>query len=276
MSYLSALLLGLVQGLTEFLPISSSGHLVILQNIFAVEEADLFFDVLLHLGTLTAVVLVYRRDIRSVLIGGFGLIGLGPDRGKTTRKNFTRKRMALYLIVGCLPLVLAFPLQSLVHAVYGSTTLVSLMLLVTGTVLYFSDRFAGGVRDIGDTKLRHALLVGLGQVVAVVPGISRSGMTISAGMICGFKRSFAVQFSFLLSVPTVLAATLVSLIQALRGGGIDPAMLPRYLVGMVGAAASGYFSIRLVRSLAARSHFGGFAYYCWGAGLVALLLSLVS
>jgi len=275
MSILTALLLGLVQGITEFLPISSSGHLVLLQNIFNIQEADLTFDVLLHLGTLSAVVLVYRRDIRSVIVGALGLLGTGPDGGKTTKKNFSRRRMALYLLVGTLPLVLAFPLRGAVDVIYGNTALVSIMLILTGVILYLSDRFAGGIRDLHNSSLLHALLVGLAQVVAVLPGISRSGMTISMGMACGFKRSFAVRFSFLLAVPAVLGATVVSLIQAL-GSGLDPGMLPKYLVGMLAAAVSGYFSIRLVRYLAARSNFGGFSYYCWGAGLIALALSLIA
>ena len=275
MSFLTAVLLGLVQGIAEFLPVSSSGHLVLLQNIFNVEEADLLFDVLLHLGTLTAVVAVYWRDIRGVIRGGFGLIGIGPDKGKTTRKNFNRRRMALFLIIGSLPLVLAMLVKDYVEVMYHSTALVSLMLMINGLILFFSDRFSRGTKTLQDARGFHALAVGLAQVLAVVPGLSRSGTTISMGMVCGFKRSFAVQFSFLLSVPAVLGATVVSIYNA-ASAGIDPAMLPRYLCGMAASAVAGYFSIRLLRYLAAHNYFGGFAYYCWGAGLIALVLSLIA
>ena len=275
MSFLTAALLGLVQGITEFLPISSSGHLALLQNIFHIEEADMFFDVLLHLGTLLAVILAYRRDIAGVIQGGLGLVGVGPDRGKTTQKNADRRRLALFLILGSLPLLLALPLQKWAETAFTSATLVSLMLLVSGTILYFSDRFSNGYQGLRDASAWEALLVGIAQAIAVIPGISRSGTTISAGMLCGFKRSFAVQFSFLLCIPGVLGAGIVSLIGAFRTG-IDLSLLPKYLCGMVVAAISGYFSIRLIRYLAARSNFGVFAYYCWGAGLIALVLSLIA
>ena len=275
MSFLTAVLLGLVQGLTEFLPISSSGHLALLQNIFNVEEADLLFDVMLHLGTLFAIFAVYRRDIRAVIQGGLGLIGIGKDKGRTTNRNADRKRMAMFLIVGSLPLVLAIPLRDRVEAMYQNTALVSLMLMFSGLILYVSDRFSNGVSGLRDANALQALLVGFAQVLAVVPGISRSGTTISVGMLCGFKRSFALRFSFLLSIPAVLGALIVSVAGAARAG-IDASMVPRYICGMAASAASGYFSIRLLRHLAARSNFGGFAYYCWGAGLIGLVLSLIA
>ena len=275
MSLFDAVIQGIIQGLTEFLPISSSGHLVLLQNIFNVEQADLLFDVLLHVGTLAAVFAVYRRDIRGVIRGAFGLIGIGPDKGKTNRSNYRRRRMAVFLIVGSVPLVLAVLAEDYMEAMYHSTALVSLMLMINGGILFAADRYSRGTRSLQDARVLNALGVGLAQVLAVVPGISRSGATISAGMMCGFKRSFAVQFSFLLSVPAVLGATLVSIINA-AGAGIEPAMLPRYFCGMAASAVSGYFSIRLLKYLTAHNYFGGFAYYCWGAGLIALVLSLIA
>ena len=275
MSYLTAVLLGLVQGVAEFLPISSSGHLALLQNIFQVEEADLLFDVLLHLGTLISIFMAYRRDLRGVLRGGLGLLGLGRDRGRTTKRNADRRRMAVFIVAGSLPLLLVLPVRERVAALYHNTVFVSLMLMVTGCMLYLSDRFSTSTRGLREASALQALAVGLGQAVAVVPGISRSGATISLGMLCGFRRSFAVRFSFLLSVPAVLGATLVSLVGAARTG-IQGDLLPQYLCGMAAAACSGYFSIRLLRYLAAKSNFGGFAYYCWGAGIIALLLSLIA
>lgn len=275
MTILTAVLLGLVQGIAEFLPISSSGHLALLQNFFHVDAADMFFDVLLHLGTLFALLIVYRRDISAIVRGGLGLLGIGRDRGRTSRRNVDRRRMAVFIIVGSLPLLLVVPVRSQVAALYGNTVLVSLMLMLNGLILYLSDRNYQGVRGLRDMRAVPALLVGLGQALAVVPGISRSGTTISVGMLCGFQRKTAVRFSFLLSVPAVIGATLVSLVEA-AGQGIDLGLLPAYLCGMAAAALSGYFSIRLLKWMAARSSFGGFAYYCWGAGIVAMILSLVA
>lgn len=275
MTILTAVLLGLVQGIAEFLPISSSGHLALLQNFFHVDAGDLLFDVLLHVGTLFALCLVYRRDISAVLRGALGLVGLGRDRGPTTRKNVDRRRMAVFIIVGSLPLLLVFPVRSQVAELYNNSVLVSLMLLFNGLILYLSVRNFQGVRGLRDMRGVTALLVGLGQAIAVVPGISRSGTTISVGMLCGFKRSAAVRYSFLLSIPAVIGAAIVSLVGAISQGA-DLSLLPVYLCGMVAAAVSGYFSIRLLKWMAARSSFGGFAYYCWGAGIVAMILSLVA
>lgn len=275
MSVLTAVLLGLVQGIAEFLPISSSGHLALLQNWFHLEEADMFFDVLLHIGTLLSVLLVYKRDIRAVVRGILGLIGIGRDRGRTTRKNMDRRRMAVFIIAGSLPLVLALPVRGALEKLYQNTAMIGAMLMVNGAILYLSDRLTSGARGQRDASVLDALLVGVGQAVAVNPGISRSGVTISAGMLCGFRRSFAVRFSFLLSVPAVITTALVGFAGAIQGG-IDVTQMPVYLCGMFSAFISGYFSIRLLRWVAARSNLGGFAYYCWGAGIVALILSLVA
>lgn len=275
MSFLTAALLGLVQGITEFLPISSSGHLALLQNFFHIDEADVLFDVLLHLGTLVAVCVAYRRDISGAARGALGLVGLGRDRGRTTRRNLERRRLAILLILGTLPLLLAFPLKGLVVGLYEKPVLVSVLLMGNGGILFFADRLSKGGRLMQDAKFSHGLLVGLSQVAAVFPGISRSGATISAGLLCGFRRSFAVRFSFLLSIPAVLGATLVSFVDAVQTG-VTLGALPVYLCGMLTAMVSGYFSIRLLRYVAAQSNFGGFAYYCWGAGIVSLILSLIA
>ena len=275
MTYLHAVLLGLVQGITEFFPISSSGHLSLLQAIFHIEEADLFFDVLLHFGTLIALIAVYRREVAAILQGGLGLVGIGPDKGKITPRNADRRRMAFFIITGTVPILLALPLRPVAEHVSAHPALVSLMLMVTGGILYLSDRFSHGTQGLREASAWKTVLVGVSQAVSVIPGISRSGATISAGMLLGFRRSFALHYSFLLSVPAVLGAVIVSLAGALKTG-IQTELLPKYLCGMLASAISGYFSIRLLRYLAARGNFGVFAYYCWGAGLVALALSLVA
>lgn len=275
MSYLTAVLLGLVRGVTEFLPISGSGHSALLQTIFHVEQADLFFDAFWHIGTLISVFLVYRRDLRAVLRGGLGLLGLGKDRGRTTRRNADRRRMAVFIVTGCLPLLLVIPVYGHVSGIYQSTAAVSLLLILNGLILYLSDRVSGGAKGLREATGTNALAVGLAQALAVLPGLSRSGLTISAGLLCGFSQRFAVRFSVLLSVPAVIAAAVVSFGKAAQTG-LDLSALPMYLSGMAAAAVSGYFSIRLIRYLAGRRSLGGFAYYCWGAGIVALILSLIA
>ena len=275
MTYLTAALLGLVQGITEFLPVSSSGHLSLLQNIFHIEGADLIFDVLLHVGTLIPILIVYRRDVRYLRRGLLGLVGMGHDRGRRTPRARENRRMAVFLIVGSLPLLLGLALTGLAQRVAASSVFVGLMLLLTGLILWLSVRYAPAEKPEKNVSLLDVLFVGLAQALAVLPGLSRSGLTIAAGQLRGFPAKYAVKFSFLLSIPAVLGAAILSLIEAVRLG-FDPGLLPMYLVGMAAAAVSGYFAIRLLRWVTARGGLRGFAYYCWGAGIVSLLLSLVA
>ena len=278
MTTLMALLLGLVQGLAEFLPISSSGHLSLLQHFFGLEEVDNLFNILLHFATLIAVCVVYWRDIVEMVTEFFrGIAALCTPKKAGTRAEHPPegRRLVLLVILATLPLVLVLPIDSKVEALGGNPVFVSAALLVTGFILFFSDRVAKGRKTARTATVGDALLVGLAQAVATVPGLSRSGCTISAGLLRGFDRKFAVRFSFLMSLPAVLGATLLKVIKTVRDGGLDTALLPKYLLGMVAAGVVGYFSIRLVQLLADKGKFGKFAYYCWLAGGVSLIASLI-
>lgn len=277
MGFLSSVFLGLVQGIAEFLPISSSGHLSLFQHFFGLTEAGLFFDVLLHLGTLIAIFVYYWRDIVNLVKAFLRLVtGLFSKKKKGARKG--RKdpgaRMILMLIVATLPLFVILPIKDKVESLYSNTIFVGCALIVTGCILFFSDRMAKGKKTVRSATLLDALLVGVGQALAVVPGLSRSGTTISAGMLRGFSRKFAVRFSFLLSIPAVLGANIISIGDAVAAG-IDTSLLPAYIAGTVVAAVSGYFAIRLVNSLADKGKFGSFAYYCWGIGAAAVIATLI-
>ena len=276
MSYLQAIILGLVQGITEFLPVSSSGHLAILQSFFGLESTEnhLLFDVLLHLGTLGAVLITYWGDIAGLTREGLVQLHLKkPRRGQ--KPDPLRQRMILFILLATLPLVLVVFLRKAVASHYENTFFIGFALLVTGGLLFAADRLGHGTKNERNATLGSVMLVGLSQALATVPGLSRSGTTISVGMFCGFERSFAVKFSFLLSVPAVLGANLLTFIDAVQAG-IDFSLLPVYLVGVLAAFVSGFFAISLLRILVQKSRFGSFAYYCWGAGLVTLILSLVS
>ena len=277
MGFLSSIFLGLVQGIAEFLPISSSGHLSLFQHFFGLTEAGLFFDVLLHLGTLIAIFVYYWRDIVNLVKAFLRLVtGIFSKKKKGARKG--RKdpgaRMILMLIVATLPLIVVLPIKDKVESLYSNTIFVGCALVVTGCILFFSDRMAKGKKTVRSATLLDALLVGVGQALAVVPGLSRSGTTISAGMLRGFSRKFAVRFSFLLSIPAVLGANIISIGDAVAAG-IDTSLLPAYIAGTVVAAVSGYFAIRLVNSLADKGKFGSFAYYCWGIGAAAVIATLI-
>ena len=276
MTYFSAIFLGLIQGIAEFLPISSSGHLAFFQEVVAIFDTgdeSIFFDVLLHLGTLAAVFVAYWAEIKALVLEFFTMIGVRklPKGQKPDRLS---RRMILFIILGTLPLFLILPVKDYVEGLYQNPIFIGCAFLGTGLILFLSDRLSRGSKTIKNASLVDVLLVGCGQALATVPGISRSGTTISVGLARGFSREFAVKLSFFLSIPAVLGANILSLIDAVKEG-IDWTLMPVYLVGVAVAAVSGYLAIRLLKYISQKGSFGGFAYYCWGIGLVTLILSLV-
>ena len=277
MSTIQALLLGLIQGIAEFLPISSSGHLSIFQNFLGLTTAEgdhQLFDVLLHLGTLVSVFVVYWSDIAGIVREcGEMVRSIGhPVPGE--RKRFNAVRLLLMIFFATLPLLLILPVHDYIEKLYFSTAFIGIALIATGGMLYAADRMPRGKNTEKTMRIRDALLIGLCQAVATIPGLSRSGTTITAGIATGLDRRFAVKFSFLISIPAVLGANLLTLIKALKAD-TDWSLLPRYLLGMLVAMVSGYFALRLLRYVANRGKFGWFAYYCWFAGAVAILLTVI-
>ena len=275
MSLLSAILLGLIQGVTEFLPISSSGHLAIAENLLHMSgssEVPGFFDVLLHLGTLVAVFIAYWSDIREMVIELFYGVRDLAQRSTPTPAPPAR-RLILLIIVGTLPLFAVLPIKDAVESLSGNMYFVAGALLVTGCLLFASDRVRPGRKTEKSATLLDVLLVGVAQAIATCPGISRSGTTITAGCFVGFDRRFVVRYSFLMSIPAILGANILSLKDAVTD--IIWADVPVYLVGVAVAAAVGYVCIRLLKMIADKGKFGFFAYYCWAVGIVTLILTLV-
>ena len=276
MTWLSAIIMGLVQGIAEFLPISSSGHLAIaehLLNMQGASEIPQFYDVLLHLGTLVAVFIAYWDEIYDMIVEFFA--GVGDLVHHTTPRVVPpARRMILLVIVGTLPLFVMVPFRRFFTELSDNMYFIGGALIVTGILLFVSDRVRHGRKTEKTATLLDALLVGIGQAIALCPGISRSGMTITAGCFTGFERKFAVRFSFLLSVPAVLGANILALRDALEAD-VDWASVPVYLVGVAVAAVSGYLSIRLLRYVADKGRFGAFAYYCWCVGIMTLILAMI-
>ena len=228
MSLLNALILGLIQGVAEFLPISSSGHLSIAQNLLGLKVAgsdDIFFDVLLHLGTLAAVFAAYWGDIREMVLEFFRAIG-DIRQGGLPRSIPSARRLILLIIIGTLPLFLVLPVKRLVEGLYSNTYFVGGALLVTGALLFVCDRVRRGRKNEKTATVLDAALVGVGQAIATCPGISRSGTTICVGCFRGLERRFAVRFAFLLSIPAVLGANLLQIKDVAEAGGIDVKLLP--------------------------------------------------
>ena len=274
MTVFHAILLGLIQGIAEFLPISSSGHLAIAQNLLGLDaEVPEFFDVLLHLGTLLAVFVAYWQDIKDMVREFFHGVGDIAHR-RTPTPVPPARRLILLIIIGTLPLLAVLPIHKKVQALSGNMVFIGLALIVTGFLLYACDLRRRGRKNERTATWADAILVGVGQAIATMPGISRSGMTITAGCFTGFERRFAVRFAFLLSIPAVLGANILSLKDALETG-IDFSQVPVYLVGVIIAAVVGYLCIRLLKMIADKGRFGAFAYYCWAVGLLTLALNII-
>ncbi len=279
MTYITAVFLGLIQGVAEFLPISSSGHLALLQNFLGLTDVGrehVFFDVLLHFGTFISVCIVYRWEVVDMIYEFFAGVGdLFSRGGRRAPVPPPARRLVFLIIVGTLPLFLILPFKDSVEGLYSNPLFIGCALMATGLILFYADRMARGRKTERNATVADALIIGLAQAVAVIPGLSRSGTTISVGMLRGMDRSFAVRYSFLLSLPAVLGANILSLVNAVRAG-FDTALLPMYLAGTLVAMVSGCFAIGLVKSLARRGRFGGFAYYCWLVGAVAIAASVLT
>ena len=279
MSVIASLLLGLVQGIAEFLPISSSGHLSILTNLFNLkftEDDNLLFEVLLHLGTLISIFVVYWKDIKTMVLEGLEFLRKrsdpDPDDPAVLKPS---ARALLFVIVGTIPLLIPMIFNNSISRLFSNTIFIGFALLITGGLLFVSDKYIKrGHKTEKTMTMGDAVIIGLSQAVAVIPGLSRSGTTIAVGLARGLSGSFAVRFSLLLSIPAVLGSTVLVLFKTIKNGA-NFSLLPTYLAGFVVATIVGFFAIQLIRRIMAKTGLGKFSYYCWIVGVLAIILSLV-
>ncbi len=279
MDYLLSALYGIIQGLTEFLPVSSSGHLSVFQNIFGIvggeQMSSVTFTLLLHVGTLAAVVLVYYKDVWNLIKSFFSLAGR-LFTGKFKFSDFNNdEKFFCYLFLALIPLVLGAVLEGTVEAVSEYTFAVGVLWLLNGIILVVSENVKKKEKSFSQIKPKNAFFVGLFQLVAIFPGISRSGMTITGGLLNGFKREFAVKFSFILSIPAILGSVVITLIkdaEALSASG----NMGVILTGMLAAFVSGIAAIKLLTYITRNRSFKCFAYYCFAAGIFAVGYEAVS
>ncbi len=272
MSIFLAILLGLVQGFTEFLPVSSSGHLALVQMLLGSDaETDyMLFDVLLHFGTLLAVVIAFWKDIRQLLLEFFGWARAG-----FRLQGHPYRRFIVLLLLSIVPIFLVLPVKGYIEQAMGSVLAVGVMLLLTATLLLLSEKANRGKKDEQTAKWTDALLVGVAQCLAVLPGLSRSGSTMVAGLLCGFSRDFAVRFAFIMSIPVILGANILEISEAIAQPSASSIPLYLYLIGMVVALLSGLAAIRMVRFVAKRGNFRPFAVYCILIGITAIVAGIV-
>lgn len=285
MTIIQAILLGIVQGLTEFLPVSSSGHLAILQNFFGIETPDsLLFEVLLHAATLLAVFVAFWDDIRKLLVEAVGMLYdvldsakkylMGQRRGKKEKRtplvhNNYRKLVALILVSTIPTAVLGLSSRNLVEAASGNLLAPGIGLLLTGVLLLVVDSVKTGKKIPKNATYAQAMWIGICQGLAVFPGISRSGITIAACMLCGFNRKFSVKYSFLMSVPAIIGAVFLEAPMAGHAQlTISLALL--YLLSAILAGVVGYFVIKFMVVLVQRQKFKYFAIYCFFMGILSI------
>jgi undecaprenyl-diphosphatase len=264
MSLSRAVILGLVQGLTEFLPVSSSAHLIYFENYLGINEPQLSFTVFLHFATLLAILIFFRKDLWEILKGLREI-----RRPKTNPSTWT----LFLLVIGSLPVaILGVLFKDKIEALFSNLKLVSLFLIFTGILLSFGDRIRSTHKGVLETGIIDGLIIGVAQAFAILPGISRSGATIIFGLFCGLQRKWAVKYSFFLAVPAILGATLLKLPSALST--VNLSTMSFYIAGAVTALFSGYWSLRAVLRFVQKSRLRYFAYYCVVLGLVVLFFQI--
>jgi undecaprenyl-diphosphatase len=267
--YVQAAILGLIQGLTEFLPISSTAHLTLVPWLLGWQSpllTSLTFDLALHMGTLAVVLVYFRHDWLALAAG----LTTGVRRRSL---NDRRTRLALSIVVGTIPAVIAGVLaESWVESAFRSELLIAAVLVLASVVFVLAERAALQVRNAEQMSAFHALLIGCGQAIAIVPGVSRSGATIATGLLVGLDRASAARFSFLLSTPIVAAAGAKRLLDAAKSGAIGSGDLGLMIVGATVAAITGWFCIRWLLSFLARDTLIAFVWY--RVGFAALIVAV--
>lgn len=270
MTYIQAAILGLVQGLAEFLPISSSGHLALLQNIFGIEEGVLFFTVMLHLGTLISLFIIYWKDIWALILEFFATIkDLFTRKGLNYEDNPTRRLMIMIIVTTIITGVIGIFFEDFFESLYSSCIAIGIGLIFTGIIMLLSEKLGQGTRTVKNLNFRNAIFIGLMQGIAICPGVSRSGSTLVGGLSCNFKRQFAVKYAFLISIPTILGSFLLELKGALESG-IDTSIIGPTALGVIIACISGLFAIKAMIKLVVNRKLKYFSYYVWVVGILAI------
>ena len=291
MTIVQAIILGVIQGLTEFLPVSSSGHLAIMKNILRVDlETGALYDVLLHVATLVAICIVMRKDIAKLILEFISIvrdvftnflifidrITHKDDQYYIKIMSSAYRRFVVLIIVSSIPTaIIGFLLNDIIETVENELLVPGICLIATAVIILISDFLADGTKKPKDATVYDAFAIGTAQGIATLPGLSRSGTTITACILCGFDRKFAVKYSFIMSMPAIFGALILKLSkissETVTGGDIAV-----YIVGMVIAAVVGYFALIFTTKLVQKKSFKYFAFYCFGIGVVSIIAYIMS
>ena len=274
MSIWNAILLGIVQGLTEFMPVSGSGHLAVLQHLFGVTtDGDYYFlQALLHAGALIAVIFVFRAELNNMRQQL--MLNRMQQYQQTEQKRYPKARLFAMIAFASIPMVITAFFYSMFSALAVKTAFVSVMLLLNGVLIYATDQMQEGKYSEGAFPFRRAVIVGICQCAAIVPGISRVAAAYGAGAACGLRRDRALHFTYMLAIPALIGIVIVDLGVAMSRG-ISLGEVPGALVAMVFAIGFCIVSIRLMKKIVEAKQYGNFAYYCWVIGVVSLLLTFI-
>lgn len=266
MSPWHAIMLGILQGATESLPVSSSGHLVLVPWILGWPDSSLLYDTMVHLGTCVAVIVYFWQDLVALAQGAW--------RGLTRKRSGPKDDLGWLLILSAVPgALIGWLFEDLFEALFAKPAYAAGFLLITGTLLFISDRLGRRERTLDSLRWPDAVWIGLAQAAAIAPGISRSGATMSAGLLRKLKRETAARFAFLMSVPIILGAAGLQVFKAIRAGSLQGSW-PELSLGFLAAAASGLVSIGFLLHFVRKHSLRPFAYYCWAAGAAGLILAL--
>lgn len=275
MEPLQAIFLGIIQGLTEFLPVSSSGHLVLFQNLLGFKEPELLLDISLHIGTLIAVCIVFFHEIKTISMTLIHLPGLAKTAGgyKPLYQINEQVRMTALIVIGTIPTaLLGILFHKVADQIFGAVWIVGIMLVVTGLLLWVTRYLNPTGRPIGRVNAKDALVIGLTQGLAILPGISRSGSTISIALFMGVDREVAGRYSFLLSIPAILGALILGLDPSIGHTSISAKVI---FMGTVSAAMIGYISLKILLKIVKKGKLYYFAPYCWLVGVTALIWNIL-
>ena len=289
MSTIEAIILGLVQGLAEFLPISSSGHLAIAKELFGISEAGLAFDLLLHLGTLIAVFIVFYKDIWELIVEGCGIIKDSciniaywiKNKKSEEKKKYINvvstpyRRFVVLIIISTIPTgIMGIVFKSIFNLDNPMLLVPAISLMLTGCLLLLADTLPSGKTTEKNATYKQGTIIGISQGFATLPGLSRSGTTIACCLACGFEKKFAVKYSFIMSIPAIIGANILE-ISGLVSEGVNKSELVNYIIGMIVAAVTGYVCIKTMLVVVRRNKFKYFAYYCFGVGLLSAIVFFV-
>lgn len=274
MSFLQAIILGIFQGITEFLPVSSSGHLVILQNLFNIREGNLFFTEMLHFGTLVSIVVVYFNDIITMIKEFFSLL-LSILKGKKPQRITIHQKLALLIIVGSIPTaIIGLAFEDFFESLYSSILPIGFAFMITGLLLWIAEKKAFQNKNVEKMSFMDSIIIGIAQGMAIIPGISRSGSTIVAGLLRGLNKPLSTEYSFLLALPATFGAGLLGIIKSIRTESEVLINAP-LLVGVLMSAIVGIISIKFLIKLLNKNKLHYFSYYLWFIGIVTIFSQII-